>query len=120
MVPAPATEFAAPLPTPRPERSGMAIEAQFERALPLKDQIERFRSWRPALPPRLRRISSAGRLLFQFIGFAGYAGYFASMHSLMRVSSATLLLGTWYAIYRMKEEPPRPCGSDPQPAPHSD
>jgi hypothetical protein len=57
----------------------------------------------PAIPPAdLRRVYSAGRLLFQVIGCAGYAGYFVSMHTFMRVLSGALMAGTWYAIYRIK------------------
>ena len=120
MLRASANEFANALHALSTQRSGMAAEAQFERALPLKDVIERYRAWRPNLPTRFRRVLSAGRLLFQFIGFAGYAGYFASMHSLMRISSAALLAGTWYAIYKMKEEHPRATQTEPQPLSHSD
>ena len=35
-------------------------------------------------------------------GAAGYAGYFASMHTFLRVLSGTLMAGTWYVIYRIK------------------
>ena len=61
-----------------------------------------MRSWRELLSPRFRRAYSAGQLLFQVVGVAGYAGYFASMHTLMRLLSGVLMAGTWYAIYRIK------------------
>jgi hypothetical protein len=41
-------------------------------------------------------------LLFQVVGVAGYAGYFASMHTFMRLLSGALMAGTWYVIYRIR------------------
>ena len=61
-----------------------------------------MRSWCERLSPKFRRACSAGQLLFQVVGAAGYAGYFASMHTLMRLLSGALMAGTWYAIYRIK------------------
>ncbi len=81
------------------------VEASFEERLAqaIKKQLERMRGWRERLSPRFRRGYSAGRLLFQVVGVAGYAGYFVSMHTLMRLVSGALVAGTWYAIYRIKE-----------------
>jgi hypothetical protein len=72
-----------------------------EQAIPIKEQFDRLRSWR--LSPRLGRAGSAARLLFQFVGVVGYAGYFASMHTFMRALSGALMAGAWYAIYTIKE-----------------
>lgn len=71
-----------------------------EQAIPIKEQLDRLRSWR--LSPAMSRACSAAKLLFQFVGVAGYAGYFASMHIFMRVLSGTLMAGAWYAIYKIK------------------
>ncbi|MGH9641533.1 MAG: hypothetical protein ACRD3Q_03835 [Terriglobales bacterium] len=84
------------------ERSTMALDYQLERAIPLKELLDSMRGWHKRLSPRFGRACSAGKLLFQVIGIAGYAGYFASMHALMRVASGALVAGTWYAIYKMK------------------
>jgi len=88
------------------ERNAMALEYQLERAIPLKELLDTARAWRKQLSPRFRRACSAGQLLFQVLGIAGYAGYFASMHALMRVVSGALVAGTWYAIYKMKSAAP--------------
>lgn len=70
--------------------------------VPLNAHLDRLRLWRERLSPSLRRAGSAGQLLFQVVGAAGYAGYFVSMHTLMRVFSGALMAGAWYAIYRIK------------------
>jgi hypothetical protein len=95
-----------PLPAIPPaipdERSGTDFKGRIEPTS-IREQFELVRSWRERLsPPDLRRVYSAGRLLFQVIGCAGYAGYFVSMHTFMRVLSGALMAGTWYAIYRIK------------------
>jgi len=72
------------------------------QAIPLKEQLDNVSSWRKRLSPKFRRACSAGQLLFQVVGAAGYAGYFVSMHTFMRVLSGALMAGTWYAIYRFK------------------
>lgn len=90
----------------RPERSEGNLEERLEQAVSTKKQLDRVRSWRERLrenlPPKIRRAWSAGQLLFQVVGAAGYAGYFASMHTLMRLLSGVLMAGAWYAIYRIK------------------
>ncbi len=78
----------------------MSIEEHLAQAI--KKQLDRVRGGRERLSPRFRRAYSAGRLLFQIVGAAGYAGYFASMHTLMRLVSGALMAGTWYLIYRIK------------------
>lgn len=78
--------------------------ASLEQAIPMKEQFDRLRSW--LLSPRLSRAGSAARLLFQFVGIAGYAGYFASMHTFMRVLSGAMMAGAWFAIYKIKEATP--------------
>ena len=77
----------------------MSLDERVEQAAVIKEQLDRLRSWRS---PKFRRAYSAGQLLFQVIGAAGYAGYFASMHTLMRLFSGALMAGTWYVIYRVK------------------
>jgi hypothetical protein len=96
-----------PSPAIPAERSGTSFDERIEQTVPItvpiKEQLERVRSWRERLSrPDLRRVCSAGRLLFQVVGFAGYAGYFVSMHTFMRLLSGALMAGTWYAIYRIK------------------
>jgi hypothetical protein len=81
---------------------GVSLEEWLRRAFPVREQLEKLRGWRERMAPAFRRTYSAGRLLFQVVGVAGYAGYFASMHTLMRVVSGTLMAGAWYAIYRAK------------------
>ena len=88
-----------------------SLEERLEEALPLKEQLDRVRGWRERVLPDLRRVVSAGRLLFQVVGVAGYAGYFVGMHTLMRVVSGTLMAGVWYAIYRVKGAPRRSAGA---------
>ena len=77
----------------------MSLEERVEQAAVIKEQLDSLRSWNS---PKFRRACSAGQLLFQVIGAAGYAGYFASMHTLMRLFSGALMAGTWYVIYRVK------------------
>jgi len=93
------------LPAIKPEPSGVVLEEWCRRALPrVKVFLEWVRKRREQLPPEFRRASSAGRLLFQVLGVAGYAGYFVAMHTLMRVVSLVLVSGAWYAIYWFKKE----------------
>jgi hypothetical protein len=110
MIPAPTTEngFEQPLP-PSPAIEAEHGDPSFEERLAqaIKKQLDRVRGWRERLSPRFRRACSAGQLLFQVVGVAGYAGYFASMHIFMRLLSGALMAGTWYVIYRIKE-PTRP------------
>ena len=88
-----------PSRTIQAERGEVSLEERFERATQIKEQLD---SVRERLSPKFRRACSAGQLLFQVVGAAGYAGYFASMHTLMRLLSGALMAGTWYAIYRIK------------------
>ena len=81
------------------QRGEVSLEQRFEQATQIKEQLD---SVRERLSPKFRRACSAGQLLFQVVGAAGYAGYFASMHTLMRLLSGALMAGTWYAIYRIK------------------
>jgi hypothetical protein len=91
-----------PLPAIQAERRELSLGERLEQAIPIKEQLDRARSWRERLSPKFRRACSAGQLLFQVVGAAGYAGYFASMHTFMRLLSGTLMAGTWYVIYRIK------------------
>ncbi len=84
------------------ERGEVSLEERLEQATAIKEQLDSVRRWRERLSPQFRRACSAGQLLFQVVGLAGYAGYFASMHTLMRLLSGALMAGTWYAIYRIK------------------
>ena len=84
------------------ERGEVSLEEGLEQAIPIKEQLDSVRNWCEQLSPKFRRACSAGRLLFQVVGAAGYAGYFASMHTLMRLLSGALMAGTWYVIYRIK------------------
>jgi len=79
-----------------------SLETRLEQAVPIKEQLDAASISRERWRPDFRRAYSAGRLLFQVIGVAGYAGYFVSMHTLMRFFSGALMAGAWYAIYRMK------------------
>ena len=106
MIPTPQSEPTDAFLSMPMERNGMALEYQLERAIPLKELLDSVHAWRNQLSPRPRRLFSAGKLLFQVIGIAGYAGYFASMHALMRMLSGALVAGTWYAIYKMKSAAP--------------
>lgn len=91
-----------PSPALPDERRGANFEGRFAPT-PTKELLERVPTWRERLSPSdFRRAYSAGRLLFQVVGCAGYAGYFVSMHTFMRVLSGGLMAGTWYAIYRVK------------------
>jgi len=85
------------------ERGKVSYEERLEQATQIQKQLDSLRSWRERLSPKFRRAGSAGRLLFQIVGAAGYAGYSASMHTLMRLFSGALMAGTWYAIYKIKE-----------------
>jgi hypothetical protein len=96
-----------PSPAVPTERTGTSFDERLEQtvpiAVPVRERLERVLSWRERLSPSdFRRACSAGRLLFQVVGCAGYAGYFVSMHTFMRVLSGALMAGTWYAIYRIK------------------
>ena len=87
------------------EGGAASLGERLEQATPIKEQLDSVRSWRERLSPQFRRAFSAGQLLFQVVGAAGYAGYFASMHTLMRLLSGALMAGTWYVIYRIKGAP---------------
>ncbi|MGO9074793.1 MAG: hypothetical protein ACLQEI_11630 [Terriglobales bacterium] len=105
MIPTPTTENGLeqglpPTPVIEVERGEVSFEERLAQAV--KERLDRVRSWRERLSPRFRRACSAGQLLFQVVGVAGYAGYFASMHTLMRFVSGALMAGTWYVIYRIK------------------
>jgi hypothetical protein len=78
-----------------------------ELAIHFKEQLDRIHGWRERLSPGFRRAYSSGQLLFQFVGIAGYAGYFASMHTFMRIVSGALMAGAWYAIYRVRGSAPQ-------------
>jgi hypothetical protein len=84
------------------ERRDLCLPGRHEPASPVEGKLDSVRSWRERLSPEVRRACSAGRLLFQVVGAAGYAGYFASMHTFLRLLSGTLMAGAWYAIYRIK------------------
>jgi hypothetical protein len=80
-------------------------EERLEQVTPLtpgNQQIDNLRSGREQLSPKLRRAWSAGQLLFQVVGVAGFAGYFIAMHTFLRLFSGALMAGTWYLIYRVK------------------
>jgi hypothetical protein len=91
-----------PLPAIHAERGELRPEERLERAAPIDRHFDNARNRRKRLSPNFRRACSAGRLLFQIVGVAGYAGYFASMHTFMRLFSGALMAGTWYAIYKIK------------------
>ena len=106
MIPTPTTENGLEqglpaTPVIEVERGEVSFEERLAQAI--QKRLDRVRSWRERLSPRFRRACSAGQLLFQVVGVAGYAGYFASMHTLMRFVSGALMAGTWYVIYRIKE-----------------
>ncbi len=84
------------------ERDKVSLEDGLEQGILFKEQLDALRGWRERLSPKCRRAWSAGQLLLQLIGAAGYAGYFAGMHTFMRVVSGSLMAGAWYAIYRVK------------------
>jgi hypothetical protein len=73
-----------------------------EQATAFKKQIDSVRSWHERMSPKFRRACSAGQLLFQVVGIAGYAGYFASMHTFLRLFSSALMAAAWYVIYRVR------------------
>jgi hypothetical protein len=79
-----------------------AIPAERGELRPERVERPGARVGREGLSPDFRRACSAGQLLFQVVGVAGYAGYFASMHTFMRLLSGALMAGTWYAIYKIK------------------
>jgi hypothetical protein len=83
-------------------RTAGSLEARLPQAIHIREQLDRVRSWQERLSPGFQRAFSSGKLLFQVVGAAGYAGYFVSMHALMRIVSGALMAGTWYAIYRIK------------------
>src|SRR5208282_4351512 len=89
-------------PATQAERGALSLDERPNQAAPNQQPLDSLRSWRKRLSPESRRIYSAGRLLFQVIGVAGYAGYFVAMHTLMRFFSGALMAGTWYLIYRIK------------------
>jgi len=104
MIPTTENGFEQPLQPARAmeaERGEVSFEERLAAAI--QKQLDRVRGWREWLSPRVRRAYSAGQLLFQVVGVAGYAGYFASMHTLMRFVSGALMGGTWYVIYRIRE-----------------
>jgi hypothetical protein len=84
------------------ERGGVSPWEHLEQAIPFKEQLDNVRGWRERLSPKFRRACSAGQLLLQVVGAAGYAGYFVSMHTFMRVLSGALMAGAWYVIYRIR------------------
>jgi hypothetical protein len=84
------------------EPSKLGFEDGLEQGILFKEQLDILRSWRERLSPKCRCAWSAGQLLLQLVGAAGYAGYFAAMHTFMRVVSGSLMAGAWYAIYRIK------------------
>jgi len=90
------------LPTTSPRPVETSLETRLEQTVPIKQQLDAARTWRGWRKPDFQRAYSAGKLLFLVVGVAGYAGYFISMHTLMRIFSATLMMGVWYAIYRTK------------------
>ncbi len=85
-----------------PTRTAGSLEERLPQAILIREQLDRLGNWRERLSPGFQQVWSSGRLLFQVVGAAGYAGYFVSMHTLMRVVSGVLMAGTWYAIYRIK------------------
>jgi hypothetical protein len=89
MIPTTENGFEQPSRVIQAERTEVSLEKRLEQAT-------------PRLSPKFRRACSAGQLLFQVVGVAGYAGYFASMHTFMRLLSGTLMAGIWYVIYRIK------------------
>ena len=84
------------------ERGKVSFEDGLEQGILFREQLDALRGWRERLSPNCRRAWSAGQLLLQLVGAAGYAGYFAGMHTFMRVVSGSLMAGAWYAIYRVK------------------
>jgi hypothetical protein len=84
------------------EHAKVSFEDGLEQGTLFREQMDALRGWRERLSPKCRRAWSAGQLLLQLVGAAGYAGYFAGMHTFMRVVSGSLMAGAWYAIYRVK------------------
>jgi hypothetical protein len=84
------------------ERGKVSFENGLEQGILFREQMDALRGWRERLSPKCRRACAAGQLLLQLVGAAGYAGYFAGMHTFMRVVSGSLMAGAWYAIYRVK------------------
>jgi hypothetical protein len=79
-----------------------SLDENVEGAVAVKRELDRLRNWREFVSPKIRRIATAGQLLFQLVGFAGFIGYFAGMHTFMRVLSGVLMASAWYAIYRVR------------------
>jgi hypothetical protein len=95
-------------PVVQAQEGEVSLEGRLEPATTIRKHLASVRRWGERLSPKFRRACSAGQLLFQVVGIAGYAGYFASMHTLMRLFSGTLMAATWYAIYRIKGLAPQP------------
>lgn len=91
-----------PSPSILTDRGKVSFEDGLEEGILFREQLDALRGWRERLSPKWRRAWSAGQLLLQLVGAAGYAGYFAGMHTFMRVISGSLMAGAWYAIYRVK------------------
>lgn len=91
-----------PPPSIQAGRGKVSFEDGLERGILFREQLDELRGWRERLSPKWRRACSAGQLLLQLVGAAGYAGYFASMHTFMRVVSGSLMAGAWYVIYWVK------------------
>ncbi len=102
MIPTAANHLSTTWAPIQSERSGLGTQDQLERAIALRERFESLRGWRDRRSPRIRRFFSSGQMLFQVVGVAGFAGYFASMHSLMRLFSGVLMAATWYGIYKIK------------------
>ncbi|MGA3089585.1 MAG: hypothetical protein ABSD75_13295 [Terriglobales bacterium] len=103
-------ERTQPLRINQAERGAVSLGGHREQATPIQEPLDRVRAWHERLSPKFHRACSAGRLLLQVIGAAGYAGYFATMHTFMRLLSGALMAGTWYVIYRIQgaDQPRKP------------
>jgi hypothetical protein len=84
------------------DRGKVSFGDGLEQGILFREQLDALRGWRERVSPKCRRAWAAGQLLLQLVGAAGYAGYFSSMHTFMRVVSGSLMAGAWYAIYRIK------------------
>ena len=76
MIPISETRFQQrlrPFPAIPAERGELRREGRLEQALPVDGHFESVRSWREGRSPDFRRACSAGQLLFQVVGIAGYA-----------------------------------------------
>jgi hypothetical protein len=87
---------------PQSPTSLFTLDEHVEEAVAVKRELESIWNWREFVSPKIRRVVTAGQLLFQLVGFAGFFGYFAGMHTFMRVLSGVLMVSAWYAIYRVK------------------